>query len=152
MKMLRKLTSLAASTILSLATFTSYPIQAQNNNLGDLPNDRQQMKSWKCERADKAIEVEAKNVAIWKETIEEEGWKCQEKVSDTTSKTLQFSCEPNDTIGILTVVWLQGEDANEQMETWIKKLGDRQGISCQMAQTEPWDNNNDIPPPRPTAP
>lgn len=119
-------------TILGL-TLMGQPVKAQDyaqTNPGELPNNPQQLKSWQCAQGDKAIAVQAKDVNYWKPVIEGDGWNCQETVVDIEGNDRQFSCEPNETIGILTVTWLQGNDGKQQMENWVEKIQKDNNLSC----------------------
>jgi hypothetical protein len=110
----------------------------QNTNLEDLPNNSQQQRSWECSQGKNAIEVEAKDVSIWKEMIEQGGWECQEQLTAISEGDLKFSCDPSEPIGLLTVVWLSGEGGKQQMQTWIDELNNRQGMVCRMGKVQPW--------------
>jgi len=99
-------------------------------NPGELPNNSQQMKSWQCVQGDSMIAVQAKDVNFWQPVIEGEGWKCLEGSVDIAGNDRQFSCEPDETIGILTVTWLKGKAGKQQMESWVEKIEKDQNLSC----------------------
>ena len=113
--------------IILALTFLTQPVKAQD---GQLPNNAQQQKSWQCVQKDKAIAVLAKDVNVWKSVIEGDGWQCQETVVDIQGNDRQFSCEPNDTIGVLTVTWLQGTEGKQQMTNWVEKMEKDNNLSC----------------------
>jgi hypothetical protein len=47
---------------------------------------------------------------------------------------LTFSCEPEDTIGILTVIWLEGKEAKQQMQDWLGELA-KKDLTCTTSST-----------------
>ena len=108
---------------------------ADITNLGDLPNDPQQMLSWKCVNGNKAIAVEVKDVDNWQKMLDSQSWSCQEDLSVIPGESGKFSCTPQEDIGILTVVWLQGEGGNEQMQTWFDSLSKNQKMVCYKTRT-----------------
>ncbi len=141
----RKFSSkVAIAPLITLLTTFPVVVVAQDtipnpsNNIDNLPNDPQQLTTWRCTQEDQAIAVEAKDIKGWQEMIEKEGWQCQEELSIIPSGDRQFSCEPEETIGILTVVWLKGTEGKEQMTTWMNKLENQQGMTCTKDETNPF--------------
>ena len=145
---LRKLAGITICATILATTFYPLAIHAQlpstpqpgmnDNNIDDLPGDSNQLKSWRCTNADRAVEVEVKDVTLWQETVEEEGWQCQESISTIPANDRQFSCEPDETIGILTVTWLEGKGGRQQMQNWIDQLAQSRGMICTLRETTPY--------------
>jgi hypothetical protein len=111
---------------------------------GDLPNNTTQMRSWVCVKESDRIAVAAKEVKGWKDLIEKQGWKCTEGNTDIPDKTLSFSCEPDSTIGILSVYWLGGKNGKKQLSSWQDDLGKQQGMVCTLNNTQLFDTQNNI--------
>jgi hypothetical protein len=150
MKHFKKLTSILIGTTLGLISFIPQQIQAQTppapspqmdgSNIDELPDNPQQMRTWRCTQLDKSILVEAKDVPIWKEMIEGEGWQCMEDLSAISSDERKLSCDPSEVIGILTIIWLEGKGGKQQMQDWNDQLDQQQGMVCTMDSTSPyWD-------------
>jgi hypothetical protein len=111
-------------------------VQADNSsNVDDLPDNSQQMRTWQCTQGNQEVAVEAKDVSFWKEVIEGTQWQCSEADIDIPDGNITFSCEPDDIIGILTVVWLRGEGARTQMLTWLNDLNTNYDLICTKGKT-----------------
>ena len=123
------------------------PIKQNSPNLGDLPNDPTQQKNWLCTQGDQRIAVAAKEVQGWKELIEKQGWQCREGNADIPAQTLGFSCEPEQTLGILTVYWLNGSNGQQQLSQWRDKLAAQQGMVCTINNVQLFDTQENIPNP-----
>lgn len=121
------------TVILSIVYSFFVPLKAQN--VDDLPNDPQQLRTWQCSQTDKTIAVEAKDVPIWKDLIEGGGWKCDEQVPNIPADKPTFSCEPQEIIGILTVFWLGGKGGKDQMTTWMNELANTNNMTCTLNET-----------------
>ena len=150
MKHLTRLTGILVGTSLSFLSFVPPEIQAQippepapeidGTNIDALPDNPQQMRTWRCTESDQAIVVEAKDVPIWKEMIEGDGWRCIQELSVIPANDRKFSCDPSEVIGILTVFWLEGKGGKQQMQDWMEQLNKQQGMVCTMGTTNPyWD-------------
>ncbi|PSF35043.1 hypothetical protein C7H19_18040 [Aphanothece hegewaldii CCALA 016] len=106
----------------------STPLLAQvpsGTNIDELPDDPQQMKTWRCRQGDRAIVIEAKDVSIstWQGIIETQGWQCVEELSTISDDERTFSCESNNgVINIVTAIWLEGKGGKQQMQTWMNEL------------------------------
>ncbi len=105
-------------------------IEINTPNIDDLSNDPQQMFSWRCFQGNKAIAVEVKDVDNWQKMLDGQSWSCKQDLSVIPGESGKFSCTPPEDIGILTVYWLQGEDAKEQMQTWFDYLSNNQNMVC----------------------
>ena len=93
-----------------------------------------------CLQENKKIEVEAKDESIWKEIIENSGWKCSQQVSSQASGDIQFMCQSDaGNLALLTFTWLEGEGAKEQMQAWMEELAARPDMNCQPGTVQPWD-------------
>jgi hypothetical protein len=148
MKHYKILGLITVGTALSFLSFVLQGIQAQippepasemdGTNIDELPDDPQQMRIWRCTQADKTIVVEAKDVPIWKEMIEGDGWQCTEELSFIPANERKFSCEPSEIIGILTVFWLEGKGGQQQLQDWMDRLNKQQGMICTMDKTSPY--------------
>jgi hypothetical protein len=123
------------------------PIKQNSPNLGDLPNDPTQQKNWLCNRGDQRIAVAAKEEKGWKELIEKQGWQCGEGNTDIPDQTLGFSCEPEQTLGLLTVYWLNGSNGQQQLSQWRDKLASQQGMVCTINNVRLFDTQENIPNP-----
>ena len=107
--------------------------EINNSNVDDLPNDPQQMLSWRCFKGNKAIAVEVKDVNNWQKMLDNQDWSCKKDLSVIPGESGKISCTPRDDIGILTVYWLQGEGSKEQMQTWLDYWS--KDMACYKAQT-----------------
>ena len=110
-------------------------IEISNTNIDDLPNDPQQMFSWQCVNDNKEIAIEVKDVDNWQQMLENQNWSCQENLSILPTESGKISCTPPEGIGILSISWLQGEGAKEQMQTWFNYLSNSENMTCYQAQT-----------------
>lgn len=107
-------------------------------NPDDVPGDPTQMRTWRCTQGDRAIAVEAKDLQ-WRATIESNGWTCLEELSIIPANRQQFSCEPDESLmGILTVTWLQGQDAKKQMQAWLNEFSANPALVCTVDKTNPF--------------
>jgi hypothetical protein len=110
------------------------------DNLGDLPNNSEQMFSWRCRNGNKKIAVEVKDVEDWQKILKNQGWSCQEDLTPIAGDKGKFSCTPQADIGILTFVWEQGEGSKQQMQTWFDDLTNNHNMVCYKSRTnEFWD-------------
>ncbi|ACK69312.1 conserved hypothetical protein [Gloeothece citriformis PCC 7424] len=144
MKTLKQLILVTGITLL----FGGFPISAQTpeGNLDDLPDDPQQMRTWACNNGDNQIEVEAKDVNYWKPIIETDGWQCNEQIKPIAQSDVKLSCDPYDVIGNLTIVWLNGEQKQQQMQNWMTQLTSQPGMICRMSNEGTWGELEDIQP------
>lgn len=130
---------------LNLLAQSSWQLVAESNpsNLDDLPDDPEQMMSWKCSDQDSSILIEAKDDNIWKSIIDPNSWNCQPGLSDTSKGNLKFTCEPTQEgmISLVTITWLTGNDQTRQMGQWLHELADEHNMICSMAKVELWDND-----------
>lgn len=119
-----------------LAQTPSPPVESDSSSPDNLPSAEypNQLKIWLCQQGDKAIAVQAKDTSIWQEIIEGGGWQCAQQLSVTPGGDLTFSCEPEDTIGILTVIWLEGKEGKQQMEDWLGELA-KKNLTCTTSST-----------------
>lgn len=106
-----------------------------SGNIDDLPNNPQQMFSWRCSKDNKTIAVEVKDVDNWQKLLDTQNWSCKEDLSIIPGNKGKFSCTPSADVGILTVVWLQGEGGKEQMQTWFDDLNKDQNMVCYQTRT-----------------
>lgn len=97
--------------------------------------------SYICRKNSDRVLVEVKTINIWKNVIEQDGWTCTTGTSDIPPNQLKFSCETksDDTLGIVTVTWLEGEDQQQQMGRWTHTLSNDYSLFCSLAKTELWD-------------
>jgi hypothetical protein len=123
------------------------PLKPKTPNLGDLLNDPTQQKSWVCNKGDERIAVAAKEVKGWKELIEKQGWQCSQGNTNIPDKTLSFSCEPEQTLGILTLYWLNGSNGQQQLRQWQDDLASQQGMVCTTNNEQLFDTQENIPNP-----
>ncbi|MGV2389262.1 MAG UNVERIFIED_CONTAM: hypothetical protein LVR29_16470 [Microcystis novacekii LVE1205-3] len=56
----------------------------------------------------------------WKELIEKQGWQLVKEIPIYPIKLSSFSCEPEQTLGILTVYWLNGSNGQQQLSQWSR--------------------------------
>ncbi len=139
----RLLTRIGMSAI--FFSLIPYPVLAQipspsETNIDDLSDDPQQMRTWRCRQADKAIQIEAKDTSIWQGIIATQGWQCLEQISVIPDDVPKFSCESNgDVINIVTAIWLEGKGSKQQMQTWMNALKSK-NMTCTVNSTNPyWD-------------
>ena len=109
--------------------------EVEDSNLGELPNDPQQMFSWRCNQGNNSIAVEVKDVDNWQKILDVTSWSCQKNLSAILGDKGKFSCTPQEDIGILTVFWLQGEEGKEQMQTWFDNLNENHNMVCYKTRT-----------------
>lgn len=108
--------------------------EGDSNNIQNLPNNSQQMFSWRCTQGNQTIAVEVKDVDNWQKALKTDAWDCQEDVSMIPGNKGKFSCTPKEDIGILTVVWLQGDKGKQQMQTWFDNLN-KNNMVCYQSKT-----------------
>lgn len=146
MKTLKKLTLFFSLLWVGSITVMSQPLSAQtgNTNLDDLPSNPQQLKTWTCINGESNIQVEAKDVNIWKEMIEGSGWQCNEQIEPIAETDTVLSCDPYDVIGNLTVVWIKGEQGKQQLQTWMKQLTQQPGMICTISDEGVWGGSENI--------
>ena len=110
-------------------------VEMDGTNVDNLPNDPQQMTTWRCNQEDKEIVVEVKDVDIWQKMLKNEGWQCQETLSVIPSGQEKFSCTPSKDIGILTIFWVKGQGEKEQMKAWLDELRKNPGMVCYISSS-----------------
>jgi hypothetical protein len=93
------------------------------------------MISWRCVNGNQVISVEVKDVENWQNMLNNQSWSCQEDLSVIPGESGKISCTPQEGIGILTISWLQGEGAKEQMQTWFDYLSTKQKMVCYKTRT-----------------
>jgi hypothetical protein len=140
MKHLTLLKLLSFSLIVSHLTYIPAHVTAQMtnqpklemdaNNIDNLPNDLQQMTTWRCNQGNQEIVVEVKDVDIWSKIVEKQGWQCQETLSVIPSGEEKFSCTPSEVIGILSIFWVKGQGGKQQMQAWLNELQEIPGMVC----------------------
>ncbi|WP_013320424.1 hypothetical protein [Gloeothece verrucosa] len=140
MKTPKKLTLGISLLCLGSLTAITQPLSAQsgNTNLDNLPDNSQQMRIWGCSKGESSIEVEAKDVNIWKDMIEGGGWQCNEQIEPIAQSDVMLSCDPYDVIGNLTLVWLNGEQGKQQLQAWMKQLSEQPGMICRISDEGAW--------------
>lgn len=123
---------------------TRSPAQAQGAprgngvNINEVPEDPTQMRTWRCTQGDRAIAVEAKDLQ-WRGTIESNGWSCLEELSIIPANRQEFSCEPDESLlGIITVTWLQGQNAKKTMQAWLNEFSADPALVCTVDKTNPF--------------
>ncbi|ACK66355.1 conserved hypothetical protein [Rippkaea orientalis PCC 8801] len=127
------------SLILAQETLPNQPgLEDNSTNIDDLSNDPQQLKIWRCSQEEQVIAVEAKDNSIWQEMIEKGGWQCLEALSAIPGGDRKFSCEPQNTLGLVTVFWLEGKGAKQQMSSWMTELENQKGMTCTKDETNPF--------------
>jgi hypothetical protein len=120
------------------------PLKPSQQNLGDIPQDPTQMRSWVCIQGSDRIAVSAKEVKGWKALIEKQGWQCSEGNTDIPDRTPSFSCEPEQTLGVLSVYWLGGKNGKTQLTSWKDNLSAQQGMVCTLNNVQLFDTQNNI--------
>ena len=94
-----------------------------------------------------AKSIEKKFITYAVELIEKQGWQCGEGNTDIPDQTLGFSCEPEQTLGLLTVYWLNGSNGQQQLSQWRDKLAAQQGMVCTINNVRLFDTQENIPNP-----
>ncbi|MEB3311382.1 MAG: hypothetical protein VKJ02_14235 [Snowella sp.] len=108
----------------------------RNQNLDDITNDPQQLKTWLCRSGSQQIAVEIKEIAFWNQLTEaNKNWKCTQTIPTIPDKTRSFSCEPTDTMGLISVYWLKGDQGKETMKGWMNTLANQYNMVCTRTQT-----------------
>ena len=124
--------------VLPLAAQLPPPLDTNAPNIDEVPDDPQQLRTWRCNHGNRAIAVEAKDVA-WRSAIETDGWQCLEELSYIPANKPQFSCEPDEsTLGLLTVTWLTGKDGKAQMQAWMDDFSASTNQICTVDTTNPF--------------
>lgn len=118
--------------------------QNHHQNTGELPDDPNQLRTWVCAMGTDRIAVSAKDVKGWKEMVEKPGWKCTEENTDIPDGALNLSCEPEQTLGILTVYWLGGKNGKKQLTVWKNNLAEKHGMICTFNNVQIFDTQNNI--------
>lgn len=111
-------------------------------DVDDLPNNTDQMKTWSCSQGNQEILVEVKMVKNWQEIMEMETnqWQCQEQLVKIPDNAVQFSCESDEnTINLITVTWIKGNEGKSPMKNWINTL-ENQSMTCTFDRTNPFWN------------
>ncbi|MGL5036053.1 MAG: hypothetical protein ACRC6M_19885 [Microcystaceae cyanobacterium] len=107
--------------------------EEKRTNLDNLKNSPDQLTTWACNSADKSqmVAVEVKEIDFWQNLIaENKNWQCGQNLPDIPGKKNTFSCEPTDTIGLISVYWLQGKGGEAQMKNWMTALANNHNLVC----------------------
>jgi hypothetical protein len=105
-------------------------------NIDDVRNDPNQLTTWVCNSGDKMVAVEVKDISFWNNLTEEsKNWQCNQKLADISAGKKTFSCEPTETMGLISVYWLQGEGSQDQINTWMNALANKYNMVCTTSKT-----------------
>jgi hypothetical protein len=104
--------------------------------LDDITNTPSQLTTWVCSNGDRQIAVEIKEISFWNQLTEtNKDWKCAQNIPTIADKKRSFSCEPNDTMGLISVYWLKGKDGKITMSGWAEGLANKYNMVCTRTET-----------------
>jgi hypothetical protein len=108
----------------------------QQSNVDDVLRDPTQLTIWVCNSGDKMVAVEVKDISFWNQlTQESKVWQCAQKLPDIPGKKQTFSCEPTETMGLISVYWLKGDGGQDQMKSWMTALTNKYNMVCTTSET-----------------
>ncbi len=108
----------------------------QNPQLNDITNTPDQLITWVCNNGDQQIAVETKEITFWNQLTEaNKNWQCSQNIPTIADKKRSFSCEPSDTMGLISVYWLKGKDGKTTMQSWMDGLANKYNMVCTRAET-----------------
>jgi hypothetical protein len=108
----------------------------KNPKLDDITNTPTQLTTWVCNNGDKQIAVETKEITFWNQLTEaNKSWQCSQNIPTIADKKRSFSCEPNDTMGLISVYWLKGKDGKATMQGWMDSLANKYNMVCTRTET-----------------
>lgn len=108
----------------------------KNPGLDDINNTPQQLTTWVCNNGNKQIAVETKEISFWNQLTEaNKNWQCSQNIPAIADKTRSFSCEPNDTMGLISIYWLKGKDGKTTMQGWMNGLANKYNMVCTKTET-----------------
>ncbi len=108
----------------------------KNQGLDNITNDPQQLKTWVCNNGNQQIAVEVKEIALWNQLTENnKNWQCSQSIPTIPDKSRSFSCEPTDTMGLISVYWLNGDRGKDTMKSWMNILANKYNMVCTRTQT-----------------
>ena len=108
----------------------------KNPQLDDITNTPTQLTTWVCNNGDRQIAVETKEISFWNQLTEaNKDWKCAQNIPTIANKKRSFSCEPNDTMGLISVYWLTGKDGKTTMSGWMDSLANKHNMVCTRTET-----------------
>jgi len=108
----------------------------KNSQLDDITNTPTQLTTWVCNNGDRQIAVETKEISFWNQLTEaNKDWKCAQNIPTIPDKKRSFSCEPNDTMGLISVYWLQGKGGKTTMSGWMDSLANKYNMVCTRTET-----------------
>lgn len=104
--------------------------------LDDITNTPTQLTTWVCNNGDRQVAVETKEISFWNQLTEaNKDWKCAQNIPTIPDKKRSFSCEPNDTMGLISVYWLQGKGGKTTMSGWMDSLANKHNMVCTRTET-----------------
>jgi hypothetical protein len=104
--------------------------------LDDITNTPTQLTTWVCNNGDRQIAVETKEISFWNQlTAANKDWKCAQNIPAIANKKRSFSCEPNETMGLISVYWLKGKEGKTTMSGWMDSLANKHNMVCTRTET-----------------
>jgi hypothetical protein len=104
--------------------------------LDDITNTPTQLTTWVCNNGDRQIAVETKEISFWNQLTEaNKDWKCAQNIPTIANKKRSFSCEPNETMGLISVYWLKGKEGKTTMSGWMDSLANKHNMVCTRTET-----------------
>jgi len=108
----------------------------KNPQLDGITNTLTQLTTWVCNNGDRQIAVETKEISFWNQLTEaNKDWKCAQNIPTISDKKRSFSCEPNDTMGLISVYWLKGKEGKTTMSGWMDSLANKHNMVCTRTET-----------------
>jgi len=108
----------------------------KNPQLDDITNTPNQLTTWVCNNGNKQIAVETKEITFWNQLTEaNKNWKCSQNIPTIPDKKRSFSCEPSDTMGLISVYWLKGKEGKTTMQGWMDSLANKYNLVCTRTET-----------------
>jgi hypothetical protein len=108
----------------------------KNPQLDGITNTPTQLTTWVCNNGDRQIAVETKEISFWNQLTEaNKDWKCAQNIPTIANKKRSFSCEPNETMGLISVYWLKGKEGKQTMSGWMNSLANKYNMVCTRTET-----------------
>ncbi len=101
-------------------------------DLDDVKNYPDQVLTWVCNsQQNQTVAVQTKELPLWQTIMaNNKDWQCSQNLPTIPANQPSFSCEPTDTMGLITVYWLRGKGGQTQMKAWMQALANQHNLVC----------------------
>ncbi len=109
------------------------------SDVDDITDQPDQLVTWVCKNGNKTVAVEVKEMEDWQDSVnKDQTWECEQNLPAIEPGDATFSCETNETMGLITVFWLEGKGGKAEMTSWMNNLANDHNMVCTHGQSNPF--------------